>query len=592
MIKQLKIGQKLFVLVASLLLCVLIVAGAALLLMGQMSAAANAISKAWMPSMMAVEEINKLTADYRNSEQGYLLSTTKTLQKTYENQMQEKSQQMTQLFSDYAGMVKSEEEQALLTNTQEQWDGYLKISQEMLTYSQNGQPDQANILLNGKSRTAFENMAFACSKIVEYNQTGAIQAGEGAESLYGKSRIFLVLVVLIGILSAIPLAVVIAHMIVRPIYRLHLAADAIGKGDLTVDVQYQSRDEVGAIAASFQAMRQSLQAIIGDIQYLLEKMADGDFTLCSTCEGQYVGAYAEILSALERLGVTLSATISKISDSSDQVANGAEQVSSGAQALSQGATEQASAIQELSASIAEVSSQVRNNAEHAKLASERAELAGTEINSSNQEMQNMVRAMQDITTKSTEISKIIKVIEDIAFQTNILALNAAVEAARAGVAGKGFAVVADEVRNLASKSAQAARGTTKLIEETIVAVQNGSKIAQTTARNMDKSAEATQQAILLIEGIAEASQQQAQSIAQIDIGVEQISAVVQTNNATAQQSAAASEELFGQAQVLKTLIAKFQLRQTEGQELNLFRAEEVPAEEEMVEMPAEEDSYL
>ncbi len=576
MIKHLKIGQKLLVLTVSLLLGVFLVAAAAFLLMGRMSAAATAISKAWMPSMMAVEDINKLTADYRSSEQGYLLSMTKTLQKTYENQMQEKTQQITQLLSDYAGMVKSEDEQTLLDNTQEQWTGYLKISEEMLRYARNGQQDQANVLLNGKSRTAFENMAFACSKLVEFNQTGAIQAGEGADALYGTSRIFLIAIVLILVLSAVLLAIVMAHRIVRPIQQLHVAADAIRKGDLTVAVQYQSRDEVGEIAAAFQEMRQSLQAIIGDIQHLLEHMAEGNFVQRSTCEAQYVGAYADILAVLERLGVTLSATICKISDSSDQVATGAEQVSGGAQALSQGATEQASAIQQLSATVAEVSAQVQKNAAHANQASESAELAGQEINSSNQEMQHMVHAMQEITTKSTEISKIIKVIEDIAFQTNILALNAAVEAARAGASGKGFAVVADEVRNLASKSAEAARGTTRLIEETILAVQNGSEIAKKTAGNMDKSAEATQRAILLIEGIAEASQQQAQSIAQIDTGVEQISAVVQTNSATAQESAAASEELFGQAQLLKTLIAKFQLRQADS------AAQALPADSEEV----------
>ena len=232
-----------------------------------------------------------------------------------------------------------------------------------------------------------------------------------------------------------------------------------------------------------------------------------------------------------------------------------------AQALSQGATEQASSIEELSASITEITDQINKNAENAKQANDSAEHAGREIMNSNEQMRSMVEAMDEITVKSSEISKIIKVIDDIAFQTNILALNAAVEAARAGAAGKGFAVVADEVRNLASKSAEAAKGTTVLIEESIAAVQSGSEIARRTAEMLDESANVTRQAVSLIEKITEASIMQAESAAQINVGVEQISSVVQTNSATSEESAAASEELSGQAELLKSLVGKFRLRE-------------------------------
>ncbi len=208
---------------------------------------------------------------------------------------------------------------------------------------------------------------------------------------------------------------------------------------------------------------------------------------------------------------------------------------------------------------------IRQSASHSKLANERANSAGKEIAKSNEEMKQMLQAMNQINAKSAEISKIIKIIEDIAFQTNILALNAAVEAARAGSAGKGFAVVADEVRNLASKSADAAKQTTRLIEETLVAVQDGTQIADHTAEFLDESETITRQAVMLIEKITEASASQAAAAAQINVVIEEIAAVVQTNSATAEESAAASEELNAQAEMLNQLVRQFKLKEEESE---------------------------
>jgi Methyl-accepting chemotaxis protein len=269
---------------------------------------------------------------------------------------------------------------------------------------------------------------------------------------------------------------------------------------------------------------------------------------------------------MQELLLNLNSTLLQISQSADQVDSGAGQVANGAQALSQGATEQASSIEELSASITEITEQIRKNAENAKSVHDKANFAEREMFSSNDQMREMMIAMGQINFKSSEISKIIKIIDDIAFQTNILALNAAVEAARAGVAGKGFAVVADEVRNLAGKSAEAAKHTTILIEETISAVENGSQITSKTATSLDKSANATKEVVALIDDISKASQEQATAIIQINQGIEQISSVVQTNAATAEESAAASEELSGQANILQELIAKFELIEFENVE--------------------------
>ena len=228
--------------------------------------------------------------------------------------------------------------------------------------------------------------------------------------------------------------------------------------------------------------------------------------------------------------------------------------------MSQGATEQASSIQELAASITEISNQVNQNAENAENASKKATNVGDQIISSNEHMQEMTSAMKEISEKSSQIGKIIKTIEDIAFQTNILALNAAVEAARAGEAGKGFAVVADEVRSLASKSAEASKDTSLLIEGSIQAVNKGTEIADITASQLLEVVSGAKDIVTTIDNIANASKQQANSVRQVTVGVDQISSVVQTNSATAEESAAASEELSGQAQILKELVNRFRLK--------------------------------
>ena len=368
------------------------------------------------------------------------------------------------------------------------------------------------------------------------------------------------------LLSACALILIIAviflllHRLLRPIKSIVSAAAEIADGNLNVQIAAESEDEVGRLARTFLKMVQNLNVIVSDVYYILGKMAEGDFDVRTNSEESYVGNFRGILSSMRTLNIKLSNVLMQINTAADQVSDGSEQVSSGAQALSQGTTEQASSIEELAATINEISLHVKQTAENAVQAREQTIHAGCEVDSCNHQMQEMIAAMDEIGEMSGQISKIIKTIEDIAFQTNILALNAAVEAARAGTAGKGFAVVADEVRSLASKSAEAAKDTTVLINHSLEAVAEGTRIARETQSSLLNVVEKAQKITVGMAKITEAASMQAEGIAQVTTGVDQISSVVQTNAATAEESAATSQELSCQSSLLKDLVGRFRLK--------------------------------
>lgn len=364
----------------------------------------------------------------------------------------------------------------------------------------------------------------------------------------------------ISVAVSVVFGVYITHGITQPVTELEQATRAMAKGEFsTVRVAYDSRDELGSLAGDIRSMVKTLTDVIQNETYILNEMAEGNFSVHSERDEYYIGEFEQLLRSMKKINRGLSELLLQISQSADNVAASSEQVSSGSQNLAQGTTEQAASVEELTGMMSEISDQAYRNSRDAQEASEKAQMVKENATESSRSMQEMVKAMAEISGKSDEIRKIVKTIEDFSFQTNILALNAAVEAARAGDRGKGFSVVANEVRSLANQSSAASKSTAALIQSSLQAVENGRKIANETDNALAEVVSGIDNVSELLFHITDASSKQFDANRQVTENINLISEVVQTNSATAEECAAASEELASQAQLLKELVSHFKL---------------------------------
>lgn len=357
--------------------------------------------------------------------------------------------------------------------------------------------------------------------------------------------------------SSAILCVTLTKSVVRPISQVRRAAETIAAGQLNVDLEYTSTNELGKLADDIRSTAKALTEYVTEVRTGMLALGGGHLNYRPQVE--FKGDFVALGEALQEISDLLRTSMRQIANSAIQVSGGSTQVSVGAQSLAQGASEQAGAVQELAARINEIADGVQANADHAVQSSRVADQLGKDLRSCSEQMDETLKSIREIRGNSEEINGIVAEIEDIAFRTNILALNASVEAARAGEAGRGFAVVAGEVRRLAAKTSEASKRTAGLIEKNSTAVADGMASVSETAKRLDESVDSARQVNQIVEKISGLSIQQADAINQIRKSVEAISEIVQGNSATSEESAAASEELSAQAGILRELVEKFEV---------------------------------
>ena len=422
-------------------------------------------------------------------------------------------------------------------------------------------PEEVQRMLIEKLRPAYDEYHSALQELLDLKDEQGDKLSVDLTRQAGLSVLFVIGVTLIALAIAVILGLIIAKGISKPIKICVDRIKLLAKGDLKTPVTVsQGQDEVAELSIATHEIVDTVSEIVTDLSEGLSEMGQGNFDIRLKQEEKFIGDWKIVSDSMNNIIDSISSLILEITESADQVSVGADQVSSGSQVLSQGATEQAASIEELSATIQEISKRINENAQNAEKVKRESDCAQVGLEKSSTTMNEMLVAMNDISEKSNEIGKIIKTIDDIAFQTNILALNAAVEAARAGEAGKGFAVVADEVRNLAGKSAEAAKDTAALIEETVTAVTKGSDLAMSTEQAMQEVVASAKEVGETVDEVYVASGEQAVSINQITTAVDQISSVIQSNSATSEEAAASSEELSAQSRILQNMVGKFKVR--------------------------------
>lgn len=420
----------------------------------------------------------------------------------------------------------------------------------------------------GNDEAAYEKMLKECIPALETvvsvsEQIDAITSQLKQDALRISKNTFvggvvlMVVFIIVATLLSAKIGKYIIQSITVPIQKLEVAASELAAGNLHSTLDYHSSDEIGSLAHNLRKSIDTLSVYVDDIAQAMKEFSSGNFDVTPNVE--WKGDFVGILDSFMGFEKSMADTVKGIQKVADSVKDGAHQVSESATDLANGASEQAGIVEELSATIENISDQVSQNAENAKKISRRVENVGEEIIISNGKMGEMVASMKEINESSKQISKIIATINDIASQTNLLALNASIEAARAGEAGKGFAVVADQVSVLAAQSAEAAKDSTVLIESSVQAVSKGMVIADETAQQLQNVVSGSKIITEEVNSVADALEAQAESFVQINQGVNNINDVVQTNSATSQECAAASQEMSGQATTLEGLIRKFKV---------------------------------
>ena len=469
--------------------------------------------------------------------------------------IQEKSQDSLEKLKKNCNTVKEKEYIAII---EEQLPIYRDLRDKIIQLGLQNKNDEAFILLRTQANPILDEIMTATENLVDLNVTMGEEVSENLTNVSKITVIIILVVISIAVVLSIVFATFIANMFSEPIIKIQNASAKLAKGELDIEIVSMSEDEIGQMTNHFSEAVDMLKLYIAELSHILGEIAKGNFNINTTID--FKGDFKELAEAINIIVESLSEAMTHITDTSEQVSLGSTQMAESAQSLAEGAMDQAGAVEELTATIGNVTDLVQTNADNANKALIDANELKLEAEKSERDMQELMLAMERIIQTSKQIENIIAGIEDIASQTNLLSLNASIEAARAGEAGKGFAVVANQIGKLATESAKSAVDTKNLIVNSLQEIQKGNEITHMTTQSINNVIGGIKLLAKSSDEISNMSNEQAESMKQIELGMEQISSVVQSNSAAAQETSATSEELAAQSEGLRQLVGQFVLK--------------------------------
>lgn len=560
-LKNMAVRKKLMILVTFTLISIVGIGVISLLFMNSINKASTEIADNCVPSIIAAEEINTSTSDYRINEFKLIIATDKAEMDGIIKDLDEKAEEVNANISAYNKVITNDTDKKMIEDITSGWNSYLELSNKIRELAYNNENDKATESMKGESLNLFSDVSNKALELVNFNKTYSDEASEaGDKSFKAAIGITVALLIVISIFSILVALRIIASL-VKPIREIDNIAQKIADGNLDEAITYESKDELGALAVNFNKTVTRLRDYVNyidEISSVLDEIASGNLVYELTYD--YFGEFAKIKTALINISDSLNDTMKQITQNADQVSAGSEQLAESAQALAEGSTDQAGAVEELLATTNDVTDKVKTNAESAETAANKTTEVARKTEESKEQINRMTTAMKNINDTSQKVVTIIQAIEEIAAQTNMLSLNASIEAARAGEAGKGFAVVANEIGKLAEESSQAANNTRNLIQLSMDEIEKGNSIVEEIVHSLEAVVEGVDIVNSLIDDTKEASLYQAEAVDQIQKGIEEISSVVQNNSATAEETSATSEELAAQAENLNVLVGRFKLR--------------------------------
>ena len=488
-----------------------------------------------------------------------ILLSDKTEMETSKAELVAADEKVDYYLEQFEHKLETDEERTLLADIKTEYPAYLELRDQAIELAMQNKDAEALKIFREEARPHLLKAIEDSEALLAMN----VEMGDSVSaslSLFSKILVLIILAcVAVAVFISIKFAYATAYDFVRPIEKVQAGTAKLAKGELDVNVEVHSQNELGDMANDLNAAISKIREYIEVIEFGLDEVGKGNFAVRPTVEFQ--GDFVKIKDSIDNITMSLSHTLGQINEGADQVAIGSEQLAMSAQTLAEGATSQAASVQELTATIENVASAAEDSAQKANESYQTAEKYAGVAQDSSDEMKRLTEAMERITETSQQIESIIAEIEDIAEQTNLLSLNASIEAARAGEAGRGFAVVADQIGKLAADSAQSAINTKELIVKSLAEIEQGNAITTKTAEALEQVVGGIKELAGAAKNNSTISAEQAETMAQVQMGIEQIADVVQNNSASAEETSATSEELSAQSQNLKALVDQFILRE-------------------------------